>query len=1035
MKKNLLFLIAFLLGFTTMQAKSVDVAKAQRLGLNFVQHKAMFVKNAVQDLELAYTLRAENGMTAAYVFNFNGGFVIVAADDTSSPILGYSNHGNFDYETAPDGLRFMLDEIARGIEIVANQNRSVSNDILSRWKNLEEFGVMNPSRNQAVVGPLVDLKWDQGYPYNIYVPAGCPTGCVATAMAQLMKYWNWPEQGTGEHAYQWNGQTLSANFGETTYNWDQMIPYYGSGATDAQKEAVATLMYHCGVSVDMMYEPDGSGAFSVDVPVSISSYFSYSEHSTHITKSASYDEWIALLKSNIDQGIPIYYSGQGSNGGHAFICDGYDEDDLFYFNWGWSGSSNGYFIIDGENFEYSGSQAIVYDYVPNYVYDNMPKAPENLSVSIDSDVSRIGHLSWANPTETMAGQALTSLDKVVVKRNGVVIQEITDVTPGQVMSYDDEVPYFDQFDYSVMAVYNESNGRHEHTSAVFGPYCEWTVIMTSSSFQGWDGGGITVQNAAGSYIDFLTTTTASAQMQRFQMALGNNNLYWTSPNSNISNLSFKVKDAENQVVYQYEGPSSELEAGLLRTLNNTCGNEVLCEAPYNLKATVDPDNDRDVLLTWDSDQTPEFGYCIYRDGLLFNMAHELQYVDRNTDIGGHCYYITALCSGGETVNSNEYCISSGTGCEPPVDLHFSYAANDKVQLEWTAPETPTLTGFYVYRKTGDEPYKRVKSVSASTTTYKDTGAVPGTVYQYAVSAYYRGIDCTSAYAYDLYDNDKFFVEVDWTNVPTGLRAELIEEEENAQVNLRWRPAFHATSYAILRNGIEIGATTTETEFVDTELEAGETYCYQIVARGDDFEETSNESCVETPAAPEPPVLPCPAPTDFSGQIFASDSETRIIRVEWQAPTDRIPESYTLMIGDSLCMSGQYGITDTFYEIEIPADIVVHYFFVLYAVYPECVSEQALTADGENLIHITNLSVNEQSHLNVNLYPNPTNGLLTVEAETMTTIGIYNLVGQCLMEGVAKDGSAQFDLNGLQNGVYLVKVSTPTGSIVEKVVKM
>lgn len=1034
MKKNLLFVFAFLLGVTAMQAKPIDVAQAQRLGLNFVQHKAFFAKNNVLDLELAYTMRTESGLTTAYVFNFNGGFVIVAADDTSSPILGYSKHGIFNHETAPNGLRFMLGEISHGIEIVVNQNRSVSNDILSRWKNLEEYGVMNPAKGQVVVGPLVELKWDQGYPYNIYVPSGCPTGCVATAMAQLMKYWEWPVQGMGEHSYQWNGQTLSADFGETTYDWDNMIPYYGNGANDAQKDAVATLMYHCGISVNMMYEPDGSGAFSQDVPVSISTYFSYSDHSTHIQKGGNYDEWIALLKSNIDQGIPLYYSGQGPEGGHAFICDGYDEDDLFSFNWGWGGAYNAFVLIDGENFEYSGSQSIVYDFVPNFVYDQMPKPAENLSVSIDSDVSRIGHLTWTNPTESMNGEALTSLTKVVVRRNGVIVKEIKDVTPGQVVTYDDEVPYFDQFDYSVMAVDGEINGRTTHTSAVFGPYCEWTVIMTSASFQGWDGGGITVQNAAGSYIDFLTTTTSSVQMQRFQMALGNNNLYWTAPNSNISNLSFKVKDAENQIVYQYEGPSSGLEPGLLRTLNNTCGNEVACEAPYNLKASVDPNNDRDVLLTWESDQMPEFGYCIYRDGLLFNMAHELQYVDRNTDIGGHCYYISALCSGGETANSNEYCISSGTGCEPPIDLHYSYASNDKVQLDWTAPENPALTGFYVFRKTGDEPYKRIKSVGPNSTTCKDTGSVPGTVYQYAVTAYYRDIDCNSAYAYDLYDNDKFFVEVDWTNVPTGLKAQLVEEEDSALVSLMWRPAFHATSYSILRNGTEI-ATSTENEFSDNELEAGETYCYQIVARGEGFEETSNEVCIETPAAPEPPVLPCSAPTDFTGRILAPDAETRIIRLEWQAPTDRVPESYTLMIGDSLSMSSQQGITDTYYEIEIPIDIAVSYTFMLYAVYPECTSQPALTSDGDEIIHLTNLSVNEQTLLNVKLYPNPTNGQLTIEAENMTTVGIYNLVGQCLREGTAKYGMAIFDLNGLQNGVYLVKVTTTKGSIVEKVVKM
>ena len=1036
MRRNLLVIISLLLGITALQAKPVDVSRAQHLGRNFIQHKVMFAKNAVNDLDLAYTYRAESGLATAYVFNFDGGFVIMAADDCSSPILGYSDQGNFDYETAPDGLRFMLGEISRGIETMVEQGGTAYGDIICRWKNIEAYGMMHPDRNFPVVGPLVQLKWDQGSPYNMYAPGGCPTGCVATAMAQLMKYWEWPTMGTGEHSYfaQGYGEQY-ANFGATTYDWDNMIESYYSNATQEQKVAVATLMYHCGVSVNMMYAPDGSGAFSDDVPGAINTYFSYSDQSTHIAKAGhSYDEWIALLKSNIDQQIPLYYSGQSSEGGHAFVCDGYDNDDLFYFNWGWGGSANGYFLIDGEHFDYSGSQAIVYDFIPNYVYDAMPKAPENLSVSIDDEFSRIGHLTWTNPSETMRGEPLTSLDKIIVKRNSIIVQEITDVVPGATMTFDDEVPFFDQFEYTILAVQGDNYGRTAKTNAVFGPYCDCKVIMTSTSMQGWDGGGITVQNAAGSYIDFLTTTTSSAQMQTFQMALGNNNLFWVEPNSAITNISFKIRDAENQLIYEYNGPSSDLEAGLLRTLNNSCGNENPCETPTNLKAIIDPDNDLNVILTWESDYTPEFGYCIYRDGFLFNMAHELTYVDENTNIGGHCYYVTALCTGGETANSNEYCVTSGTGCEPPTDLYFDYFNGNKVQLFWSPAENENVTGYVVYRKTDDTPYKRIKNVGANTTNCKDTSVTPGTPYQYVVTAYYRETDCNSAYANDLFDKEKFFVGVDWGNAPKDLQAELIENEEENHVNLRWKPAFQATSYDIMRNEVKI-AEASETEYVDEDLELGETYCYQIIARGADFETASNEACITMPEPPEPPVLPCPAPTNFSGQILAPDSETRIVRLEWQAPTDRIPESYTLMDRTPNCVLELPDITDTFYEIEFPVDIVFDYTFSLYAVYPECQSELALTADGDDIIHLTNLSVNEQSLTNVKLYPNPTLGQLSIEAEEMISVSVYDLMGQCLMQMSAKDGQANLDMSQLQNGIYLIKVSTANGSAIQRVVKM
>ena len=1021
-----------LLCVATLQAKPVDVAKAQRLGHNFVQHKAMFAKNAVRDMQLAYMHHADNGMVTMYVFNFDGGYVIMAADDSSSPILGYSNEGNFAYETAPDGLRFMMDELSRGIAMVVEEGISTTSAIAQRWENLENFGCLGADKGLPVVEPLIKTKWDQTPPFNMYAPGGCPTGCVATAMAQLMKYWEWPVTGTGEHCYNapLYGQQC-ANFGATTYDWDNMIEYYTNSATPEQKEAVATLMYHCGVSVNMNYEHDGSGAFSGDVPGAISTYFSYTEQAAFVSKGGNYDEWITLLKTNIDQNIPLYYSGHSEDGGHAFICDGYDVDGLFHFNYGWGGSGGGFLLIDGENFEYSGSQGVVVDFAPDYIFNGMPQAPTNLEVSIDSDVSLIGHLSWTNPTQTEKGEPLTGLDKIVIKRNGFIVHEIENVQPGQAMTYDDVVPFFDQYDYAVLAVNGASNGRTTHAKAVFGPYCQWSVIMTSADFHGWNGGGITVQNAAGSYIDFLTTTTSAAALQRFPMALGNNNLYWTEPSSPITNLSFKVKDAENHVVYEYSGPSSGLEAGLLRTLNNTCGNENSCEAPYNLRATVDPDNDQTIILTWESDHTPEFGYCIYRDGFLFNMAHELTYRDENTDIGGHRYYITALCSGGETANSNEYCITSGTDCEPPLDFYYNYTADDKLQLTWSRTGNTAVTGYLVYRKTGDEPYKRIKLTSANTTTCKDQSAVPGTEYQYVVEAYYRDNDCTSAYANDLFDTEKFFINIDWSNMPQDLQASF--NEVDTVVNLRWKPAYQAVSYDIMRNGVKIDEVSVAA-FADVDLELGETYCYQVIAHGDGFDENSNEACVtmpEPPVPPVPPVLPCSAPTNLR-----REDPFAMAHIVWDAPEDRVPDSYTVVIVNHLLgdTTEVTGLTELYYEEAISVDITDKSYKVK-AVYEECESEFALTADEEDFIRITNVSVDENPLFEVKLYPNPTSGQLSIEAEEMTSVSVYDVVGQRVMQMSAQDGQAVVDMSQLNNGIYFIKVNTANGSATQRVVKM
>ena len=414
------------------------------------------------------------------------------------------------------------------------------------------------------------------------------------------------------------------------------------------------------------------------------------------------------------------------------------------------------------------------------------------------------------------------------------------------------------------------------------------------------------------------------------------------------------------------------------------------------------------------------------------MAHETRYVDENAEIGGYCYYITALCNGGETVPSNEYCATSGTGCEPPFDLDFSYTSNNRVQLDWTAPNNENITGYYVYRKTEETPFKRIKSVR--TPSYKDNSAVAGTVYRYAVAAYYENIDCTSAYATDFYDSDKFYVEVDWSNVPKDLKAEL--NEEINVVGLSWRPAYQATSYEILRNGVKIiEIIMDETFYVDADLTFGETYCYQVIAHGEGFEEASNEVCVEMP---EPPVLPCPAPYNLRYLYNHAPNDDDMIRLTWSINgEERWPDYFIMTVIDHLVgdtTNVTVSMEDNFLYQENINPNGMDKSYKIKAVYSDCESEYGLTAEGEDYIRFCNLSVEEQTNL-VKLYPNPTNGQLTVEAEGMTTVSVYNHIGQCLMEKLATDDAFTFDMSGLPSGVYMLKVRTHSGTFMQKVIKM
>ena len=195
--------------------------------------------------------------------------------------------------------------------------------------------------------------WDQSAPYNDLCPeyngTRSVTGCVATAMAQVMRYHKYPAKGKGSNSY--TSQTLalaaSFDFASTTFDWDNMLPQYVSGSyTDDQAKAVATLMYACGVSVDMDYTPDDSGAMPYAAAEALINNFEYSSNIRFLQRDYyQYAEWMDLIKTEISNSRPIMYDGQSTEGGHEFVFDGYDENDMVHVNWGWSGVNDGYFAI------------------------------------------------------------------------------------------------------------------------------------------------------------------------------------------------------------------------------------------------------------------------------------------------------------------------------------------------------------------------------------------------------------------------------------------------------------------------------------------------------------------------------------------------------------------------------------------------------------------------------------------------------------------------------------------------------------------
>jgi len=362
-KLILLFSLLTLLNAVTF-AKRVDERTAKKVGLTFLTNtsNSQLLKNSV-NLELVYQAYSNSSIsnllidqtTYFYVFNVdNQGFVIVSGEDNVIPILAYSDEGIFDPNNIPPNTRKWLEEYKNQIRNVITNNISATTEIRKEWKNYI-YG-STPSFTKAItsVNPLVMTKWSQSPYYNALCPSGTPTGCVATAMAQIMKFWNYPATGSGFHSY--NHQTygtLSANFGSTTYQWGSM-----PNTVNSSNSAVATLMYQAGVSVDMDYGPQASGAYVISAksPIqhcseyALKTYFGYKSTLQGVERiNYNQTQWINLLKIELNAGRPILYAGLGSVGGHAFVCDGFDNSDFFHFNWGWGGSYDGYFSVNSLN--------------------------------------------------------------------------------------------------------------------------------------------------------------------------------------------------------------------------------------------------------------------------------------------------------------------------------------------------------------------------------------------------------------------------------------------------------------------------------------------------------------------------------------------------------------------------------------------------------------------------------------------------------------------------------------------------------------
>ena len=358
-----LFLFAFC---GLMYAAPVSPERARQVAYQFCRLSApdgaALTPDAVVDMSAATAYKA------FYTFSLGEqGFVLVAGDDRALPILGYSFTSPLRLNNVPAQIAAWLDSYERQIEWLREQDAPVTDQVMGQWQSLEA-GRLPLAAVPSSVSPLIATTWDQDPYYNTLCPGTgtgsnrTVTGCVATATAQVMKFWNHPTTGRGSHSYSDDSYgTQSADFGSTTYQWSNMPNSLSGSSSSTQVNAIATLMYHIGVAIEMDYgtaSVGGSAAAmqsygSAATPSSeaaLVSYFRY-QPTVHCVVKSDYTDavWASMLRAELDSGRPMLYEGDDPDGGHCFICDGYDNSNRFHFNWGWGGSYDGYYTIGSLN--------------------------------------------------------------------------------------------------------------------------------------------------------------------------------------------------------------------------------------------------------------------------------------------------------------------------------------------------------------------------------------------------------------------------------------------------------------------------------------------------------------------------------------------------------------------------------------------------------------------------------------------------------------------------------------------------------------
>ena len=571
MKKHLLLVMVLLFAVSCVFGAAVDKLTAERVARNFVLERlgASYSVAASRELESVYQ--------DSYIYVVNlipKGFILIAADDAATPIIGYSTSNNWQEKEVPIQLQSMLENWNDQMHLIVTRQLPADLATSVMWSKYNRDAMtFEPNRNFRNVSPLITSIWGQGTYYNAQTPSGTPVGCVATAMAQIMRYWAFPTVGQGSNSYNCPPYGVqSANFGTTTYNWAAM-----PNALNNHNASVATIGRHAGVAVNMQYAPDGSGAYSTDVPAALINYFKYKSTTQYKSRSSySAQNWDILIKGELDNARPVYYSGSSTgSGGHAFIVDGYTgtyPSATYHVNWGWYGYYNGYFALASLNpgtDNFSNNQAAVIGIEPSGTNPVLSETFDGTTFP-PADWTR-SHTTWTRTTTStyiITGTA-SAMNSGTGNQNGRRL-----VTPK--LTVDGTVPI----------VFKGKRGATSYSEAITVQYStdgsSWTSLSTYSltaTTQTFTQ-SLAALTPGDYFFGFLTAnaTTNTTQTKRFIIDDVTGPQKWVSPIPVAAiNISSWAAGATT--------PGEAIESGAIFQLSNIAGGTLQIQSITNLSGT------------------------------------------------------------------------------------------------------------------------------------------------------------------------------------------------------------------------------------------------------------------------------------------------------------------------------------------------------------------------------------------------------------------------------------------------------------------